>query len=359
MGLKSGPGGVKATLTAAVPAAFRRFDSLLAARNEVFDGRPQEPDHDARRRETAIVLDGNVLMMNVPESLATFSAFADQFYRFVRAAQLASELVVVVFDEPEHLTRAKRAEQLRRDAARTQRRVLHDAEAARGTDAELLAQLSRPDASPSEFTAENLSRLSSVHALKNGTSRSAKAKLFDSVVRHVYERLMNMRMASEARGETNHGTVVFDGIDMRAWERSDGERRHAFVAGTSELADRCFERDVPVGEGDMKLVHVEQRLRTLKDTDDRVSDLTLVLVSTIDTDSFLTMFSTAPRSAAPSAAQRTCSPCCACASARRQTTNKGLVPVLRREHARSGIQRHLWRLAARAASGPTSAAPSP
>ena len=136
-----------------MPAAFRRFDSLVAARNEVFDGRPQEPDHDARRRETAIVLDGNVLMMNVPESLATFSAFADQFYRFVRAAQLASELVVV-FDEPEHLTRAKRAEQLW-DAARTQRRVFTTRRPPRHRRCSA-AQLSRRRVQ-SEFTAENLS----------------------------------------------------------------------------------------------------------------------------------------------------------------------------------------------------------
>ena len=113
--------------------------------------------------------------------------------------------------------------------------------------------------------------------------------------------------------EPRHG-----GVTASTCGRGSGPTASAAVRSLRnvELADRCFEETCPWAKRTSSCTW--SSACALKDTDDPVSDLTLVLVSTIDTDSFLTMLLDRASVRCASAAQRTCSPCCACASARRQ-----------------------------------------
>jgi hypothetical protein len=272
MGLKGGKTGVKAILQDGVPTAFRRSSSLVEIRNDVL--LHDDAETLSRHNQTAVLVDGNVLMMAVPEVMATFYQYVQQVFEYIEAARRAACLVVVVFDEPEHLTGAKHDEQMRRDAARKKRKVV-----ACSSDLEV------PELSPT-FALEELLALGSVHHVKD--NRKTRTRFFDAVIRSVFDRFKTMRADADAAGSNNHGTVVFDGIDMRACERSAHEPRQPFVIGTTELGD-AFERDVPIGEGDIKLVAVETRLRQLAAVDDRLCRIRLVLVSTVDTDSLMTM----------------------------------------------------------------------
>lgn len=272
MGLKSGESGVKAQLRQHVGEAFRAYQTLHDLRDSVILQDDTNLTLPSKREQTAAFVDGNVLMMAIPESKTTFDEYADQVFNYVRAAHRAAALVVVVFDEPRHLTAAKREEQMRRDANRNKRKI---------TASDDL----QPVLSPS-FTDEELRNAPNIHTVKD--DRRLRSRLYDAIARCVYDRLMRLKETLAAKGDSDFGTVVFDGIDMRACDIPAGECREPFVIGTDDRGD-AFERTFPIGEGDIKLAWLDKHLRHLVRTDERFASFRLALTVTIDTDSLMTM----------------------------------------------------------------------
>ena len=109
MGLKSnGEVGVKRVLKDRYPQAFKQFTTLKDMREAL----------KLDRTHVTAALDGNVLLMQVPRSATSFSAYVSVVTNAITSAMGTAKLVFVVFDEPENLTMAKREEQMRRDCNR-------------------------------------------------------------------------------------------------------------------------------------------------------------------------------------------------------------------------------------------------
>lgn len=269
-GLKSGEHGVKNLLKTRCPRAFRRYDSLQAARDGVLpDGAPQNM---SRRARTAVLVDGNVCLHGVPESVGTMEAFTAIVYGYVRDALRAGSLVVVVLDEPEHMTFAKREEQNRRDAQRRAREI---------TCSDDMAAVGLQE----DFTREQLDALDDVFVLC--ANRRCRQRLFDEVMLRVFDRA---RKVIDQWDVAEHGTtsLLIDGLDARGCERGVGEARLPAMVGNDDAVRAAFARTAPIGEGDMKLQDVETRLRRLVSTPHSGYErYCLCITSTVDTDTFM------------------------------------------------------------------------
>jgi len=284
MGLKSGETGAKSVLKRKCAGAFRQIETLLDARDAVLPA-PTPPDSEEgtgapapapteRRDQTAVFVDGNVALMQVPEAVGELGAFCNLVYGGLREALRAGKLVVVVFDEPEHLTNAKKEEQARRDAARRARTVTSSCDLTAGVD---------PD-----FSRTELEAMDNVHILKN--DRRARSRLYDEVMRVVFERLATV-MAQWAANGHEPGCLLLDGVDVRGADRRADEPRAPSLVGTDQSVVDKFKRESPIGEGDIKLIALETRLRELVSDPDEHPEFAayrLAVTSTVDTDSFMT-----------------------------------------------------------------------
>jgi hypothetical protein len=261
MGLKGGASGVKAVLKDAVPSAFRKYDCLTDLRRDVY----------TTRDKCAIALDGNVLMMAVPTTITTFDQYCRVVYGYVRDAVSAGGLVVIVFDEPDFVSKAKQCEQQKRDSAYAKKKVCFSDDQTTNypsTDA---------------YDLGLLRSLPNVHVLKE--NRATRMRFYDEVVRYVYERIQ-AQMESWSSSGHNAGNLLVDGADPRGGLRPNGEKRIAQVYGTcNELALELGSRPQGIGEGDLKLQDVTDKIRKAHNTpSSQLSRFTLVVQVTIDTD---------------------------------------------------------------------------
>jgi len=260
MGLKGGLTGVKAVLKDAIPGAFRSHAKLTDARLGV----------EVDRSKCAIALDGNVLMMAVPQTATTFDQYCHVVFGFVRDAVSAGALVVVVFDEPDAVSKAKQCEQRKRDSVYAKKKVtcssdvvLHPTSDAYGVDL--------------------LRSLANVHVLKE--NRATRMRFYDAVMSAVYSRITD-KMRGWAKSGHDAGNIIIDGADPRGALRPSDEARTASVYGTSDaLAAELNDRPSSIGEGDLKLQYVADKIRGAHDQPCSVlRAFTLVLQVTIDTD---------------------------------------------------------------------------
>lgn len=269
MGLKGGEGGVKAQLQLRFPRAFRRYPALVDARDGVLG---IGLAGNERRDATALFLDGNVLCMAVPESACTFDAFCHVVFAQVLHAMKTASLVIVVFDEPDCLTGAKKEEQARRDAARSRRAVVSSADIG-------------ASALPACFSREELRRLADVHVLKS--CRATRVRLYDEVALQVMESACaQMRQWTSLGLDT--GTLLLDGVDCLGYSRPETVARCADMVGTHAEVRDAFRHTKPVGEGDIKLLLHETRLRELVSGKGGWEEYRLAITCTIDTDAFAT-----------------------------------------------------------------------
>ena len=274
MGLKGGGTGAKAQFKEKCRADFRTFDTLLDARNAIIRQDETDLTLPKKREQTVVFLDGNVIMMTVPEAVGTIEGFATIIFNQLRDALRAGRTVVVAFDEPAHMTNAKREEQARRDAARKARTVTCSTDMA-------------PCPLTPDFTAAEVDALGDVHALKN--DRKCRSRLYDEVMKRVYDRLSIIMEQWVTEGGNPPSTLILDGVEPRGCDRPAGEKRVTTMIGTNPEAVEAFRRETPIGEGDIKLIALENRLRELVDTNPAFKDYKLALTSTVDTDSFMTM----------------------------------------------------------------------
>ena len=262
MGLGGGPNGAKAVFKERFASAFREFDSLVQARECVGTARAQ----------TLVVVDGNVLVMQVPASVDTFAGYVAVLTNALHNAIAAGEHVVVVFDEPEHLTRAKQEEQARRDARRYPQTPLCSDDVA------------PPCPRNDDYDAEQLmAEHTNIKLLMN--HRLARPRFYDALCAAVLDRLTSAFSAQACAW-----TLTFDGVDPRGADRPFDKRRVPAVLSTHpDVWESLLRRTDPIGEGDLKLTDVCHRVYRARAThpDARVAQVRLNMLSTVDTDSFM------------------------------------------------------------------------
>lgn len=259
MGLTShGNGrGAKAHLQAAYPGAFSRASGLADARAMM----------RVDRAHTAVIVDGNVMLRQVPASATKMNDYVFFVWKMLSSACSAGERVVVVFDEAEHTTKAKTEEQARRDSTRAARYVAPEVEAL-----------------SDDFDAAFLDNFSNVNLIMD--NRVARERFIDEVCRQVNERLQ-----SEARKFFLQNTlmkVVFDGVDPRGAARPRGAKRVPQMSGDPDLlavVDRTGLGGAPLGEGDLKMRDVAYRIHGSAYCGEECAGVKVILHATIDTDS--------------------------------------------------------------------------
>jgi hypothetical protein len=256
MGLKSGPNGAKAVFKEWFSGAFQQIDRLVDVREAC----------NANWEQTLVVVDGNVLMMQVPACIDTFAGYVAVVTGQIRMAGKAGMHVVVVFDEPKALTLAKRAEQAARDGRQTVRipRCSQDLSIGITDDNYTLEDLLLPT-----FNAKLLI-----------SHRAARSRFFDAVC---VASLDSLTCHAE-----DSPTFTFDGVDGRGADRPSGAPRVAGILSTN-MAEwgQILHRQIAIGEGDLKLTDVCARVHTQYHSTFAVAGVVLHLIWTIDTDSML------------------------------------------------------------------------
>lgn len=257
MGLASdGEHGVKALIKNVYKGASRNFTSLGDVRKAV----------KVQRRHAAVALDGNVMMMQVPQKAVSFAAYTGIVTNAIRTAMGSAAVVVVVFDDSQYMTAAKREEQLRRDANRKK------TEPVCSTDL-------FPYPTDDNYGVEDLISTQDCHAIVK--CRASRNRFFDETGRQV---LINLQMSIANWSEGgNEAVVIFDGLDPRGANRPQGAPRDTQIFGSDDGVAALFQRDTPMGEGDIKLAWVEERVRQL--AAEAKLPMQLHLTVTIDTDS--------------------------------------------------------------------------
>jgi hypothetical protein len=216
------------------------------------------------RAHTAVVVDGNVMLRQVPSSATKMNDYVFFVWKMVSTACSAGERVVIVFDEAEHTTQAKTEEQARRDSTRAARYVAPEVESL-----------------SDDFDAAFLENFSNVNLIMD--NRVARERFIDEVCRQVNERLQ-----SEARKFFLQNTlmkVVFDGVDPRGAARPRGVKRAPQMSGDPELLAVVQRDGAPLGEGDIKMRDVAYRIHCSAQAGGACVGVRVVLHSTIDTDS--------------------------------------------------------------------------
>ena len=262
MGLAGGPHGAKAVFQQQFPDAFKSVDALSDVRELV----------GVARHETLAVLDGNVMMSGVPTSVDTFNGYVRVMSYQVRAAFAAAAHVVLVFDEPKSVSFAKHAEQQRRDAQRRPKDVVCSTDLVAGiTDDKFTTDMLQADG----FNAKILM-----------SHRPARGRFFDAVCVAMLRKFEGCAFANNDPSDS--WSLTFDGIDARGAERGYDEPRVPGVLSNHQpFWSELLARPSPMGEGDLKLTDVTQRVHdSSKQPGSLVAGVVLNLVVTIDTDSF-------------------------------------------------------------------------
>jgi hypothetical protein len=258
MGLSGGKTGAKALFLEQFADAFRNLKHLKDVRALV----------GVERSQTLAVLDGNVMMNAIPASVDTFRGYVSILSHQIEEACTAAAHVVVVFDEPDAMTTAKRDEQRRRDELR-QARVPYCSE-------DLVATIMDDNFSTNDLHTDGCN----VKLLME--FRAARPRFYDAVC-------VALLMRFRANMMGGPWSLTFDGIDWRGADRGFGMPRHAGILSSDEgfWAALLSRPEGPIGEGDLKLTDVTQRVHDASRREGTpVHGVLLNLVVTIDTDSF-------------------------------------------------------------------------
>ncbi|MBG10245.1 MAG: hypothetical protein CMD92_03675 [Gammaproteobacteria bacterium] len=259
MGLIGGPTGAKAVFLDKFAGAFAYVKRLDDVRKLV----------GVSRAHTLAVLDGNVMMNAIPKEVDTFHGYVRVLaYQLNEAIQAAAH-VVVVFDDPKAITPAKADEQQRRDQLRQARVPL--------CSEDLVATIFDDDYHTNDLLANGC------NAKLLMEFRKARPRFYDAVCTELLRKFRN-----EMTGD-GKWSLTFDGVDRRGGERGIGVPREA---GTLSSDDAFWQplltRSEPIGEGDLKLTDVTQRVHDASRIEGTpVHGVLLNLVTTIDTDSFV------------------------------------------------------------------------
>lgn len=283
MGLQGGDAGAKATFRALFQSAHSQVQKLPDVRTA----------HKRRRSETLVVVDGNVLLMAVPVAIDTFDSFVAVIATQIASAVKAAAHVVVVFDEPMEMTKAKVATQQKRDRSNTRKAPVCSSDLAPcpTTDDYTLTDLkgvliedADPDATVVYRDGNKMYAQAPVNVQLLMGNRAARSRFHDAVAQGVLDYIKD--------NIDGNGTwsLTFDGIDARGASRPSGEARVPGVLSSDpDLWTPLLARERAVGEGDMKLTDVTNRVHehAVANPDGPLGMVSLNLLWTIDTDSLL------------------------------------------------------------------------
>jgi len=259
MGLGGGPNGAKAVFLDKFAGAFTNVKRLEDVRTLV----------GVSRAQTLTVMDGNVMMNAIPKEVDTFQGYVRVLsYQLNEAIQAAAH-VVVVFDDPKAITRAKADEQQRRDQLRQARVPL--------CSDDLVATIFDDDYHTNDLRADGC------NAKLLMEFRKARPRFYDAVCAELLR-----KFRAEMTGD-GAWSLTFDGVDRRGGDRGIGVPREAGVLSTDDAFwQPLLMRTEPIGEGDLKLTDVTQRVHDASRLEGTpVHGVLLNLVTTIDTDSFV------------------------------------------------------------------------
>lgn len=251
--MTTGPGGVKDFVLTIVPEAVLELETLADAHDK----------YHCKPNEVLCVLDGNVLVRQIPLDVVSFDEYCKVFCMFVGRAMDAADAVFVVFDDA--VTLAKLEEQKRRDAQSRKTAVVCS---------EDLDELVPKD---DDFTFDELRDVNPHDVV---AQRGARPRFFDAVCKRAL-------IALTARLSRESKRLLFDGVDGRGADRPKTEPRVAAMVSNDFVLARQLERpaDKLVGEGDVKITDLVSEATYLRDTNEDFHEMKLVLIVTIDTDS--------------------------------------------------------------------------
>jgi hypothetical protein len=227
--------------------------------------------YQINKTNAAVIVDGNVMVRASPQlSYKDFCKFmSDQVNNFSTSAKH----VIVVFDEPEFLTVAKREEQAHRDAQRKKREII---------TSEDVLRLPQTDA----YNEADIKDCPNVHALIE--NRPTRIRLMDMVFAGIMAEARRVKSQQLAMLGMAMTSLTFDGIDPRGDARCHHEVRVPGIMSTEPKMQEMLHREKPIGEGDLKLVAVEQAIERHRwEEDSPVASVRMVLHHTIDTDSLI------------------------------------------------------------------------
>ena len=263
MGLASGPYGPKAVLRSTFPDVMIETQSLCDAARAVH----------ANSSQTVVIVDGNVTIRSAHMEINTLPQYVSFVQTQLRQAFAAGNHVIVVFDDPKYLTRAKAEEQAKRDATRKKAKILTSDDL--GTpinDHYILSSLL--------LNNPNLPVRNMID------QRPARSRVMDAIVVEVFERFE--REFAGALPGTPPRTLVMDGVDPRGGDRPIGMNREAGFLVSVDTLKNVFDRTNPIGEGDLKITDVTDRIDQIHRIDGTAyKGVEVVLINTIDTDSLI------------------------------------------------------------------------
>jgi hypothetical protein len=279
MGLASDPKhGFKSTLK-------QHFSHCVLKMNHLGGLRVQ---NELERTEMSCGIDGNVAMMAIPQTCCTLDDYVSFLTNEFKTVMATCAFLVVVFDEPKRIPRAKAAEQQRRDDARKTASSNRPEKAIPDDVQQLL------DAG--DFSEQDLAYCSDLHHLV--LERSTRSRVFDVVMHRVFYQLRETAARWEADG-FGPSFLLFDGIPSTCDYARD-ERVPSQLTNEIFLATALMPRESVFGEGDLKLAALETTvLYTTEFADPTtrqiVESIRCHCTHTIDTDSLLIGFLTFAR----------------------------------------------------------------
>jgi hypothetical protein len=257
MGLAGGDHGVKKFVKTKFADALRDFPNIATA--------VKASGHSPQ--QAVVLLDGNVMINQVPSAVVDFDGYVRVFGGFIRQGLEAADSVFVVFDEPKNVSRAKLDEQKRRDLARAKTVLVMSSD---------MAQTFAP--LDDDYGMETIERSNPHDILSH---RKARPRFYDALCKRVMTELMS-------RKEYETKTLTFDGIDQRGASRSAESEREPGVFSSSDKIETLMSRgdgEAPIGEGDLKLTDIESEIQFLRNEGKLFKTVEIIFVCTIDTDS--------------------------------------------------------------------------
>lgn len=221
------------------------------------------------RSNVSMGIDGNVAVMRTPGTAKTIQEFSACFAAQISKMARAAKYVVILFDEPDAVPLAKVAEQRRRDSLGKRKVVV-------SSDDFVCREGSPP--LDDNYDSAKLEQVHNCHEIIR--HRPAKARFFDEIVRRAYPMILDRLRADEATCDT---VLIIDGLDERGSERPIGEPRRCAIRGSCTETINLFYREETIGEGDLKLAWLGDKVRTLVEAESL--SIKLHLTVTIDTDS--------------------------------------------------------------------------
>ena len=204
--------------------------------------------------------------MAVPSEITTLRGMVDFLTHQVGKHFNAADNVVVVLDNPATLTKAKRAEQMRRDASRKKPVP---------TSVDLA-----PSVTDDDFMARDLSEDEDVRALIG--NRKTRMRILDAIFLSIFK-TMERKLLGRLPGAPAASFSIC-GCDFRGGNRPVGEARRHDVLSTDDDFGEALEA-VKAGEGDLQLTQVVDV--AIKNRKGALVEFKSAVLHTIDTDSIL------------------------------------------------------------------------